>query len=207
MRRGTRLVLISDMRPSLKKGAHLYREVHMFDAIICSRLGRFCMGLLITTVTTANAWGAEQTLFSARFSSESKSPLTLVILRNSDTGPHSLRETKAEIRKGRQLEATCSLSRVEIMDDHSHVIDMKCRSARLMAFVSPVSIFFTPSSSPASRGPSRSPAVAQTAFVRFGSWLQGYQQAVLTIDYDHSRLIMNQQGNPQGKSAVRLAQK
>jgi hypothetical protein len=148
-----------------------------------SKILRSGLGFLLTVATTASAWGADQPIFSARFRTQ-KSSLTLVILRSK----------KAEIRNGKLLEATCSISRLERLDNKSNVIDMKCRSARLGALVSPVSVFFSPAESI-----NRTPAIEHPAFVRFGSWLQGYQQAILTVDMDRSAMLL--------KPRVQLAQR
>jgi hypothetical protein len=154
-------------------------------------MARIVTGLFMAT---GNAWGADtpyQVVFSGRFNAPSIMKLVISRAKLNATGSapaNPLHGAKAEIWTTR-LEASCSLVSLEKMDDRSTAINFKCRSARLGALTSSVTLFVIPNTRPEANILAASHP--RPAVVRFGTWLEGYEQAQVTVDMDRTNSLLS----------------
>lgn len=129
-------------------------------------------------------------LFSAHF--DWKSPagvskgLRLVIARNAKPG---FKDSKfiAQIMNGDECQAVC---RTETVDVASASLDLSCRSAAFGALAAPATVFFH-----------NTGAGHKSSVLRFGTWLQGYEQTILNTELDRSARLMQEMAPPPVKLA------
>jgi hypothetical protein len=101
-----------------------------------------------------------------------------------------------------KLEAICSVQQVESYamaqgkPPQAASVELSCKSAALGALTAPATLYFQDASGVAT---SRKKPV-----LRFGTWLQGYQQAVLTTKFDRSARLIEEFVRP-GAEHVKLA--
>lgn len=166
--------------------------------------------LFLSTIPMAEGAVAEKTFFTASFtwnngstysghSAASSKTLRLVITKNKKP---RFNEPKliAKIMNGQHIEAICGVQSLETYKAGKSLLpsslDMSCKGTALGALAAPATVYFRNlNSESTSRG---------GAVLRFGTWLQGYQQAVLTTEFDQSARLVQEMVRP-GVTAVKLA--
>lgn len=149
----------------------------------------FGMGILI-------AMGAEgsttKTFYRASFqwnngAGTSRNTLRLVIAQ-SKKPRYNDPKLVAKIMNGQRVEAICSIQGVEGNGTLASSVDMSCKGTALGALAAPATVYFPEKLDGANaKSTSRNMPV-----LRFGTWLQGYQQAVLKTEFDQSARLMNE---------------
>ncbi len=163
--------------------------------------------LFLSTIPMAEGATAEKPFFTASFkwnngtsnSVASSNTLRLVILKNKKPGFNDPKLI-AKIMSGDRVEAICGIQSLETYRAGKSLlpssIDMSCKGTTLGALAAPATVFFRNSNSQStSHG---------AAVLRFGTWLQGYQQAVLTTEFDQSARLVEEMPRP-GAAPVKLA--
>lgn len=90
-----------------------------------------------------------------------KSPMTMTV------GRDRRGEVIVQLRSDNGCEATCQIRGLE--DDG---IELGCRSFKFSPLTSPAMLFI-------------SHEISSPSFMRFGSWLEGYEQTRLSVAFDH----------------------
>ncbi|MFL5813363.1 MAG: hypothetical protein ACJ763_07270 [Bdellovibrionia bacterium] len=161
--------------------------------------------LVLTAISfMSTAEGAPlKTFYSASFQwnegqSNAGKTLRIVIVKN--TRPrYNEPKLVAKIVNGKRVEALCSIQNVEGYTRHQKTreareargnallassVDMSCKGTSLGALAAPATLYFSDVNAEST---SRNKPI-----LRFGTWLQGYQQAVLKTEFDQSARLMNE---------------
>jgi hypothetical protein len=155
----------------------------------------------ISFVSTAHG-ASSKTFYSASFQwnegqSNASQTLRIVIMKNAKPR-YNEPKLVAKIMNGKRVEALCSIQYVEGRTRQqtretretrgnallASSVDMSCKGAALGALAAPATVYFR---DPYSESTSRNKPV-----LRFGTWLQGYQQAVLKTEFDQSARLMTE---------------
>jgi hypothetical protein len=146
-----------------------------------------------------------ETLYSAIFkwSGEAQSGKTMriVIVKAKKPG---FKDSKivAKILNGKNCEAVCNVEKLETFGTEKSLkaasVDMSCKSAALGALAAPATVFFQNESNPFLPVSNESKSV-----LRFGTWLQGYEQAVLTTEVDESARLIPELAPTRGREMAR----
>lgn len=158
--------------------------------------------LFLSMIPMAEGAVAGKTFFTATFqwnngssnsanSANSNKALRLVISKNKKPGFNDPKLV-AKIMDGQRIEAICSVQSLETYRAGKSLlassVDMSCKGTTLGALAAPATVFFrNVNSKSTSRG---------AAVLRFGTWLQGYQQAVLTTEFDQSARLIQEMPRP-----------
>lgn len=124
--------------------------------------------------------------------------LEIIVTKNAKPGFWDSK-VGARIMNGEQVEATCRADNLEVVSSESGApkvatsMDLTCHSTSLGALGAPATVFFQ--------------AGSQTPVLRFGSWLQGYEQAYLRVEKDRSaQLVKEMHPDAQKDNTPKLAQ-
>jgi hypothetical protein len=153
--------------------------------------------LALTIIPFSQAMGAtSKTFYSASFhwnngSGTSENTLRLIIGKTKKPRFNDP-QLVAKIMNGQRVEAVCSIQGFEsYMHGHTLLassIDLSCKGTALGALAAPATVYFPEKLDGAnSKSTSRNQPV-----LRFGTWLQGYQQAVLKTEFDQSARLMSE---------------
>jgi hypothetical protein len=151
-------------------------------------------GTLSKTLNTRS--GEAASIYSASFQwneGQSNSGQTLRIVITKNKKPRfSEPKLVTKIMNGKRVEALCSIQSAESYL-HGHTllassIDMSCKGTALGALAASATLFF-PEKLDGANGQSAS---RNKPVLRFGTWLQGYQQAVLKTEFDQSARLMSE---------------
>jgi hypothetical protein len=143
-----------------------------------------------------------ETLYSAIFkwSSEAQSGKTMKIIIAKAKKP-GFKDSKivAKILNGKSCEAVCNVEKLETFGSEKSLkaasVDMNCKSAALGALAAPATVFFQNESDPSLGEPK--------SVLRFGTWLQGYEQASLTTEVDESARLIHELAPTRGREMAR----
>jgi hypothetical protein len=149
--------------------------------------------LILIGIPVSQAMGAtSKTFYSASFewNNGTGSPSNTLRLTIVKTKRPRFKDSQlvAKITNGQRVEAICSIQGVEsYMCGQTLLassIDLSCKGTSLGALAAPATVYFKDANSESS---SRNQPV-----LRFGTWLQGYQQAVLKTEFDQSARLMSE---------------
>ncbi len=151
--------------------------------------GKIIVHIGLGVLFLAHSAAAEKPFYAATFkwnpSPRSGKTLQFTILKNHHHGFSDSRwiaKIDEVSRDGQRVEAICSILSLETYSHGKALlissVDMSCKSTGLGALSSPATVYFPDANAKST--------ARNTAILRFGTWLQGYQQAALTTQIDQS---------------------